>query len=122
LSKYNNEDGDERVSNAIKEMSHMTIFFNKVSSAQVKSIEMFPFIYFDGVNSVELDYDLETVTPDKGPSSNKSIVRYDLFMDPMVKNNNMEYRFKTLEKSIRDIFWKEVNIHVYINDELKYKS
>jgi len=122
LSKIAKDDSDERVLNTIKEMSHMTIFFNRVSSSQAKSMETYPFIYFNGLNSIELDYDLETLSPDKEASRNASVVKYFLYINPLAENDNLEYRFKTLERSIRDLFWKEVNIEVYINDELKYKS
>ena len=113
---------DEKVLNLIKEMSHMTIFLNKLSSAQVKSMQSYPFIYFNGVNNIELDYNLESIKEDGEPTKGASYVKYFIYLDPFADNNNMPYRLKTLEDSIKSLFWKEVNVEVYINDELKHKS
>jgi hypothetical protein len=78
-------------------------------------MERFPFMFFNGLKEVFLDYDIGT-TPGTG-----SWVKYGLVLD-LEKNDFIHKRYEALEKSIRNLFWKEVVIEILINGKEVYKS
>lgn len=120
-------------SKTIKEMAKMIVLSNRISDVHEKNIKMWPFIMFNGVSTVKIDYDLsrrDDVDIDnknnltvKSPIRN-SFIAYYLSMDPYYENlnPNLDKRFKALEDSVRSLFWKDISVEVFVNDIIKYKS
>jgi hypothetical protein len=121
----------------IREMAKLTLLNNRLSDVQVKNMKMFPLVYFDGILSARLDYDLSTrreveTEEDKVgmnakysvrvPSHSGSKVAYYLEIDEATPNTNLEKRFSALEDSIRGLFWNDVELSVYFNERLVFKS
>lgn len=109
-------------SEILKEMAKLTILSNKISSMQEKNLKNFPFIAFDGVKSVKIDYDLSR-SEDKDESvSSGSYVTYYLIVNSALKNEYMSTRCKAVEYWVRNLFWKDVTVQININDKLIHKS
>lgn len=107
----------------LADMARLTVLSNKINPIQEKNMTMFPMVYFNGVKTVKIDYDLsKTKVVGDGPEMNNSIVSYYLTMSPDSENDYLEKRFAHLENSIRNLFWKEVVLEVYFNDKIVYKS
>lgn len=113
---------DEKVLDMIKEMAHMTIFFNRISSLQAKNLQQYPFVFFNGLNHADIEYDFESINQGESPTVGASYVHYSLYLDIFAENENIEYRCQSLERAVRELFWKEVSVEIYINEKLAYKS
>lgn len=113
-------------------MAVLTMKSGRINEIQEKNLKIYPFLYFDGVIKVEIDFDLTTrddIMEDE--ENNKLIIKtpfrnhfvaYYLTVDKEKINSNIEKRFTYLERSVRDIFWNDIIIEVYINGTIKYKS
>jgi len=121
----------------IREMAKLSLLSNKISPIQEKNLKIFPFIFFDGVQSVKIDYDfsnnqtVETEEDIKNLEISYKInqletkhfrVTYYLTIDQEPDSLLINNRFFALENSVRNLFWKETKVEVFINNELKYQS
>jgi hypothetical protein len=106
----------------LKEMARLSVLSGRISETQSKNLQYFPLVFFESVKEVKIDYDL---TPDKSmgdvPTHSNSLVSYYLTLDES-KNDNLEKRYLALEKSVRTLFWTDIVVEVYFNDQIKYKS
>ena len=100
--------------NNLKDMTKLGAFFGRISEVHVKNMQSFPWIFFNDLKEVKLDYNIATKKEDS------SIVSYDLQIDG--ENDNLSKRYEALESAIRGLFWKEVKIEVKINGQEVYKS
>lgn len=107
----------------IREMARLTVLSNKINPIQEKNLKMYPLVFFQGVKSVKIDYDLShrKTTVDE-PVINNSIVSYYLSIEDEAQNSHLDERFKHLEKSVRNLFWNDLTVEVYFNDVIKFKS
>ena len=125
----------------IRDMAKLSILDNKLNDIQLKNLKMFPLVFFNGVTEAKVTYDLHTekpsveyeienkTDPDKlsikyefdRPKTNSS-VEYNLVIDELSPNDNLSYRFESLERAVRNIFWKEVRVTVLFNDKKVFES
>lgn len=96
------------------DLTKLMLFFGKIPETHVKSMEQYPFIFFNYVTKVEIEYNIAT------SKESNSLVSYSLTLSK--ENGNLPNRFNALEAAIRALFWKEVKIQVKINGEEVYKS
>ena len=107
----------------LREMANLAIFSNKITEFHEKNMKMYPLVYFNGVSSVKIDYDLShTKTVGDVPVSSQSMVSYYLEIDETQDNSHLDNRFIALEKSVRTLFWKDVVVEVFFNNRIVYKS
>jgi hypothetical protein len=80
-------------------------------------------IVFNGVKEAKVEYDLGY---DKGevfePAKDLSKVSYHLELDPLANNDPMEKRYLFLEQSVRNLFWQNLLVKIFIADKLVYES
>lgn len=106
----------------VKEMAQLALLANKISEAQAKNLQLYPFVFFDDIKEVKIDYDLgHAVNEDKKELHHNSYVSYFLTLDES-SNSEVELRSKYLERSVRTLFWNDVKIKVHFNDRLVYES
>jgi hypothetical protein len=106
----------------LKEMAQLSVFSHRISEIQEKNLKMFPFVFFMGVKSVSIDYDLgHGINEDVKEVNHKSQVSYYLNIGDE-ENTFIEKRFSALEIAVRELFWKDVKIEVYFNGAKKYES
>ena len=124
----------------MREMAKLSVLSGKLTEVQLKNLKMFPLVFFNGVTSALLDYNLEVGQPEvdykiyKNKKNEpdiryemkkekpRSFVSYRLSLEENASNDHLEKRFAALEKAVRDIFWKEVKVKVFINSNLAYES
>lgn len=112
----------EEISKVLQEMASLTALSGRISELQIKNLQMFPLVFFNDVKEVKIEYDLSPVkTMDDSPTFSNSIVSYHLNLDEE-KNNEFEKRFLALEKAVKNLFWSDIKIEVYFNNQIKYKS
>ena len=106
----------------LREMAYLTALSGRISEVQVKNLQMFPLVYFNSVDEVKIEYDLAPLkTMDDSPTFSNSLVSYYLTLNEL-ENVDLDKRFLALENSVRQLFWSDIKIEVYFNDQIKYKS
>jgi len=121
----------------LRNMAKFAISTNQISEVHVKNLKLWPFIFFNGVKSVKLDYDLTTnsrVTSDTDektgnveyrfddPDTKNFHISYDLEIDESQDNSNLEKRFDALEKSVYTLFWAGIPVEVAFNGKRVYQT
>jgi len=96
------------------DLTKLGLFFGRVSELHLKNMQSFPWIFFNDLKEVKLDYDIATT------KEGASVVSYDLSV--LKENDNLDKRYGALESAIRHLFWKEVKVKISINGKEVYKS
>lgn len=122
----------DEVKDTIKNMAQLVVNSNKISDVHVKTMTMWPLIYFEGVSEAKIDYDLShigNVTVDKtnnitvkSPIRNNFVSYYLTIDERPEKNTYLDRRFAALEDSTRGMFWKDLPVKIYFNGKLRYQS
>lgn len=101
----------------IGDLTKLMIFFGRVPETHLISLKSFPFIFFnDHTEAPKLDYSVATKKEDDDTS-----FKYSLNIK-LESNDELEKRYKALEKAVRDLFWKEAKVSIDINGKEVYKS
>jgi hypothetical protein len=112
-------------------MARLTTLSGRISDAQIKNLQLFPLVFFNGVKEVKIDYDLghkSDVLEDglsgklviNAPTKNHH-VSYYLTLDE-AGNTDLNKRYSALEASVRTLFWSDVSVEIFFNGQIKYKS
>lgn len=96
------------------DLTKLMLFFGRVSEVHLNNLKSFPWIFFNGLTAVNLDYDIST------KRDGQSLISYDLTVSE--ENDSLPKRFEALESAVRSLFWKEILVKVSINGEEKFKS
>ena len=100
----------------VGDLTKLMIFFGRVPETHIKALKEYPWIFFNDLSEVRLDYSVETT--DKTKPTKFS---YELHL-PWETNDHLDKRYKALESAIRTLFWKEVLVEIKINGQEVYKS
>lgn len=107
----------------IREMANLTVLSNKINPIQEKNLKMFPMVYFNGVSSVSITYDLFV---DQGPNQTNAdpghFVKYNIVIDEKADNSKLDLRFQHLERSVKNLFWQGVQTIVVFNGRQVFES
>lgn len=102
------------IQSEIKEMAQLALLSGRITDFHVTNLKTYGFVFFNGVEKIELDYDLTV--------GDKSIVTYKLNIDDKLFNDKLEKRFQALETATRNLFWKDLRVRVYVNNKLAFES
>lgn len=115
-------------------MAKLSMLTDRISEVQAKNLKMYPFVFFEGVLSAAIQYDLsnnlgvDTETKDEdlkynlsAPQTNHLKVSYYLKIEEQL-NHSLDRRFQAIEEAVRTIFWKQVKVEVFFNDKKMYES
>jgi len=124
----------------VREAAKLVHLSNRISQMHEKNMKLYPYVFFEDVESVKIDYDLSNRIADDTPADTpkkpddyyKDIVRaakrkancfvsYDLKLKEE-SNTHLNKRFEAIEKAIRDLFWSDVSVEIYFNGDIKFKS
>lgn len=120
----------------IREMARLSILSNRISDVQEKNLKLYPFIFFDGIKNISIDYDFSTnVNVDtekdnkkaeilykiKNVDTSKFRISYHIELD-QTTYDNLDKRFNALEQAVRSLFWNNVRVEVFFNNKEVYKS
>lgn len=114
---------EDDVKKQLKEMAQLTVLSGRINELQEKNLSMYPFVFFNGVGNMKIDYDLSYTQPaNDEPPIHNSRVTYYLELDPLANNYDLPTRFAQLEAAVRTLFWNDLTVEVYFNDKIEYKS
>ena len=120
----------DELESTVRGMAALILNSNRISEVHEKSMSKYPFIYFEGVSAVRIDYDLShqsEVEVDKkniivGAPLRHCYVAYYLTLDERQLDENLKQRFAALETSTRTLFWKDLPVKIYFNERLVFES
>lgn len=92
------------------------LFFGRIPETHVKSLESYPFIFFNDLKEAKLDYTVATKNGD-----GDTVFTYDLSLN-LDSNDQLSKRYSALEDAVRKLFWKEAKVKIKINGNEVYKS
>lgn len=101
---------------SIQDLTKLVMFTGRLSEVHIKNLKAFPWIFFNDLTEVKIDYSIETTDKSK-----PTMFSYDLSLN-IDTNYHMHKRYEALEFAIRSLFWKEVKIEIKINGQEMYKS
>ena len=99
-----------------EDLTKLMLFFGRLPEPHIKSLESYPFIFFNDLKEAKLDYSVETTDKTK-----PTLFSYDLTLN-LATNDQLPKRYKALEDAVRKLFWKEAKIKVIIHGNEVYKS
>lgn len=126
---------ENEVKETLKKMAQFSISTNKINDIQQRNLQYFPFVFFNGVKTARIEYDLinhssvdydtdpktlEIVYKFNKPKTDNFKIVYDLEMEPWAVNEQLDKRFDALEKSIATLLWKGIPIEVHFNGKKAY--
>lgn len=121
----------------VREMAKLSLMSNSINPIQEKNLKLFPFVFFNDLESVKIDYDFSNNQTVDTEEDTKTIeitykfnridtrhfrVSYHLILKENHANDKLDKRFSALEQSVRNLFWKETKVEVYLNGTLAYAS
>lgn len=130
MSKSSTED-------QVREMAKLTLLTNKLNPIQEKNLKLYPLVFFNGIKSAKMDFDLSNDQMVESIENRKDIeltyqfnkaetrhlrVSYHLEIDEAADNSSLDKRFQAIEKSVRNLLFTEIKVQVFINGSLKYES
>jgi sulfate adenylyltransferase subunit 1 (EFTu-like GTPase family) len=110
------------VKQQLKEMAQLSLLANRMSETQQYNLKMFPFVFFEKIKEVKIEYDLSHgINEENKEINHNSFVSYYLKMEEPV-DSIIDIRFTAIEHAVRSLFWKDVKVKVYFNDKFIYES
>lgn len=115
----------------VKGMAALVVSSNRLSEFHEKNLKMFPFVFFERVDAVKIDYDVSVEhNVDLSKSNDITIkkpfkncyVAYYLTINEEANKNQLQRRFETLENSVRDLLWKNMAVKIFFNDKIVFES
>jgi len=114
---------DSTIKQKLQEMAQLAILANRISEVQEKNLKNYPFVFFNDVQVVRIDYDLGHAIDEKSKQINhRSFIAYYLTLNEESNQSFVDKRFLALETAIRSLFWKDVTLKVYFNTKPVYES
>lgn len=121
----------------VREMAKLSILEDKLNDIQIKNLQMFPLVFFNGAIEIKIEYDfahdrsiveyekdaksLEIKYKFNRPETNHSI-SYFITLDETQDNSHLDKRFFAIEKAVRDLLWSNIKVSVFFNSKLVYES
>ena len=129
---------DSTVEEQVREMAKLTLLTNKLNPIQEKNLKMYPLVFFNGIKSAKMDFDLSNDQMLVDSNENKTDleityqfnkaetrhlrVSYHLEIDEAADNNSIDARYSAITQAVRNLLFKEIKIQVFINTKLAYES
>lgn len=129
----NNSDTEQTV----REMARLTLLTNKLNPIQEKNLKLYPLIFFNGIKSAKMDFDLsnQQMVDSIEDSQKQEItyqfnkaetghlrVSYHLDIDETADNHTIDARYSAITQAVQNLLFKEIRVQVYINGKLTYES
>lgn len=121
----------------IRDQAKLALASNRISDVQEKNLKMYPLIFFNEVKKATIDYDFTNdQTVDTEEDKKKLEIKYKfkklytghfrvsyfLELDEKANEVNLDKRFIAIEGAVRNLFWNETKVQVYLNGTLKFES
>ena len=107
----------------LEDMRSITMLTGEISSVHLLNLKNWVFVAFDNVNTVEMDYDLSKAKYTSLEGQSSGFVNFKITTkDPNYEQQNTKARSETLTKWVRSMFWKDINIHIFINNQCVFED
>jgi hypothetical protein len=113
---------NNKLKEILDDMRKITILTGEISKIHEQSLKKWPYIVFDNLKDVEINYDL---TKNRYQDSGANLVEFYLFMPKEFENTalieNFTERCEALKEWVVDMFWSDIETRIYVNGLLKYE-
>lgn len=121
----------------VREMAKLTLLTNKLNPIQEKNLKMYPLVFFNGIKSAKVDFNLSNEQMVDSTEDQKDVevtyqfnkaetshlrVSYHLEIDEAADNHTIDARYSAITQAVQNLLWKEIKVQVYINTKLAYES
>ena len=108
----------------LEDMRKITMLTGEISSIHELNLKNWIFVAFDGVDSLEIDYDLtkETTTANSEGFIDFKITANKIDLNDFQKQGEFGKRCDTLTAWVRDMFWPEIRVDMYLNGQKYYSD
>lgn len=121
----------------VREMAKLTLLTNKLNPIQEKNLKMYPLVFFNGIKSAKMDFDLSNEQMVDSVEDKKDLeityqipkadtrhlrVSYHLEIDESADNHTIDARYSAITQAVRNLLFKEIKVQVFINQKLAYES
>jgi len=112
----------EDILKQLKDMAQMSAITGKISTVQERNLKMYPLVFFDGVERVEINYDLSPIRSSENGSdlvAAKSFVAYDIKTDGR-EVMNLNRRCAAIDRAVATLLWSGIHVEVFVDGVQKY--
>lgn len=96
----------------LEDLKKMVMLTGRLSDIHIKTLQSAPFIYFDDLGSVEIDYEITTDFSEEHRAKN-SYVNFKLnFNDRYEPDAHHQNRLLALVKTVQGLLWKEIRVEI----------
>jgi hypothetical protein len=107
----------------LEDMRSITMLTGEISSVHFLNLKNWVFIAFDNVNTVEIDYDLSKAKYTSPEGGGSGFINFKITTkDPDYEQQDTKTRSETLTQWVRSMFWKDINIHIFINNQCVFED
>lgn len=107
----------------LDELKKLVILSHRISEIHEYNLTRYPYIVFNGIKNVKIDYDFSRVKTDQDePELSNSYVLFYLEIEENTQNDFMDKRCSALESYVKTLFWSTTTVEVYQNDKIIFKS
>jgi hypothetical protein len=101
-------------------MAQLSMLSNRISEIQEKNLKHYPFVFFNDVKSVKIEYNLSRWDNEQSNGLERHVT-YSLELDE-TNQAHLDKRFFCIEEATRVLFWSDLKVRVVINGKLAYES
>lgn len=117
---------ESAIKERLKKEAQLSILANRISEVQEKNLKHYPFVFFNEVKSVRIDYNLGHTQTKSVPGQDQpkwdTWVTYYLELNEPANANNLDKRFFCTEEAIKVLFWSDITVRVYFNGKKAFES
>jgi len=104
----------------LEDMRKITMLTGDISTIHQQSMTKWPYLAFEGVDEVEVRYDL---TKDYTLETGEGYVHFHLTVQPeYLEPDLLEKRCESIVLWVRDMFWSEIRVKIFFNEVLKHSN
>jgi hypothetical protein len=103
-------------------MARLSVLSNRISEIQEKNLTRYPFVFFNDVKSVKIEYDLSKVDDNGLMNHGDHHITYFLELDEESNKTHLEKRLFCIEEATRVLFWSDLKVRVVFNGKLAFES
>lgn len=113
---------ESAIRNRLKEMAQLSVLSNRISEIQEQNLKHYPFVFFNDVETVRIEFDLSKVDDEGKMNHGDHHITYHLDLNEESNKNMLDKRFFCITEAIRVLFWNDLKVRVYFNGKLAYES
>jgi len=101
----------------LEDMRKITILTGQISTIHEKNLKTWVFVAFDGVENLEIKYDL---SKDYQKETGEGYVNFYLKLEENANIDNLKERCDKITSWVREMFWNNISTTFFIDGERSY--